>query len=108
MFIIGFLISIVGIFILYRISREEKEDILHYLKKLYTIDIVRSEKKIKSFLKILNFILKKIIIYILKIISFIERKMEQLIFRIKRYMRKKLFDKKGNEQVSKYVSEMKK
>lgn len=109
LFEIIFLISLIALSFLYfkNIKKMNKER-LHSLRESCIIDSVRFEKR---FMFIVFFTKKQILLIYSKckkiFLSFIKNK-NILIKKTKKYFRKKLFIKKEEKKVSKFISEMKK
>lgn len=96
------------IFLYIKTSKNRKEKVLHSIKKSCTINSIRFEKRFMF-----------LVFFIKKQVSYTFRKIKQifytlinygniLIHKIKKNIRKKLFVAKQKENVSEFISEMKK
>lgn len=106
-FLIIFIISISTILTLYIISKSNKS-LLLCVRESCSIDSVRFEKRFKYLTSFTRKVSVKISIYIRKFLFHFVKQRDKTLHEIKKMIRKKLFVNKQKEQVSEYISEMKK
>ncbi|MGB0925206.1 MAG: hypothetical protein ACPGTS_00680 [Minisyncoccia bacterium] len=108
-FILLFLISATGFVILFIIERKKtQENMLHYIKKSCNIDSIQFENNIILVKNTIKNIVFKIRMRIKKTLLILRHYFVKIVTSIKMFIRKKLVVTQQQEQVSDFISEMKK